>query len=127
MIVPLPPQRVLIVDDNALNRLLLKTLLAPEGYELAVAAHAQQALIAVTAFKPDLILMDLELPGMDGLTLARQLKRDPNTRDIRIVVLTAHSAADVEARVRAAGCEGFLAKPVDPGTFCKTVRSWLSP
>ena len=118
--------RILVVDDNELNVLLVKALLSAESLKVADAGDAQQALAAAARFKPHLILLDLELPGTDGLTLARLLKADAATRDIRIVVLSAHEARDVEAAVRDAGCDGFLAKPIDPRTFGATVRRYLS-
>lgn len=118
-------RRVLVVDDNEWNVILLKTLLESEGYEVAGAGDAQRALAQLAAFRPHLILMDLELPGMDGLTLTRQIKSGADTRDIRIVALTAHAAEEVQASVRAAGCDGLLTKPVDPATFRKTVRGYL--
>lgn len=118
--------RVLIVDDNPLNVLLVKTLLSQEGYTLAEAGDAQQALAAVASMKPHLILMDLELPGMDGLTLARQLKTHPATRGIRIVIFTAHTAADTEGAVRAAGCEGLMTKPIEPASFREAVQGYLA-
>lgn len=118
--------RVLIVDDNPLNVLLVKTLLSQEGYTLAEAGNAEQVLAAVASMKPHLILMDLELPGMDGLTLARQLKAHPATRDIRIVIFTAHTAADTEEAVRAAGCDGLMTKPIEPASFREAVQGYLA-
>jgi two-component system, cell cycle response regulator DivK len=122
---PSSKRRVLVVDDNEWNLKLLEMLLVSEGHEVAGAGEAQQALALVESFEPHLILMDLELPGMDGLTLARRLKSDASTRDIRIVALTAHTAEDVEGAVRASGCAGLLTKPVDPTTFRETVRQYL--
>ncbi len=118
--------RILIVDDNPLNVLLVKTLLSQEGYTLAEAGDVQQALAAVASMKPHLILLDLELPGMDGLTLARQLKTHPATCGIRIVVFTAHTAADTEGAVRAAGCDGLLTKPIEPASFREAVQGYLA-
>ena len=118
--------RVLIVDDNPLNVLLVKTLLSQQGYALAEAGDAQQALAAVASMQPHLILMDLELPGLDGLTLARKLKAHPATCGIRIVAFTAHTAADTEGAVRAAGCDGLLTKPIEPATFREAVQGYLA-
>jgi CheY-like chemotaxis protein len=116
---------VLVVDDNELNVVLVKMLLSAERLEVAAAGNGQQALAAVASFRPDLVLLDLELPDVNGLTLARQLKSDAATRDIPIVVLTAHAARDVEAAVREAGCEGFVSKPVDPRTFAAALQRYL--
>ena len=115
-----------MVDDNEWNVKLLKTLLASEGHDVAGAVDAEAALALVGRFHPDLLLLDLELPGMDGLTLARRLKAGADTRDIRIVALTAHTRDEVEDDVRAAGCAGLLTKPVDPVTFRETVRRYLA-
>ena len=117
--------RILVVDDNAFNLMLLRTLLSPR-FEVAEAADARQALAEVARFRPHLVLLDLELPDMYGLTLARQLKADATTRDIRIVVLTAHAAESVEAAVRAAGCQGLLTKPVDAASFGDAMLSYLA-
>ncbi len=125
-----PPERgvgrILVVDDNEWNVKLLMTLLTGAGHEVAGAGEGQQALALAASFRPHLILMDLELPGMDGLTLARRLKGGADTGDIRVVVLTAHAAEEVAAAVRDAGCDGLLTKPVDPVTFTETVRRYLA-
>lgn len=117
-------RRILVVDDNELNQMLVKELLSAE-FEVFGAGDAQQTLRAAASFRPHLILLDLELPDMDGLALARKLKSDSATRDMPIVVLSAHAAGDMEAAVRAAGCEGFMSKPLDPRTFGATVRRYL--
>jgi two-component system cell cycle response regulator DivK len=84
----MPGESILVVDDNPANLKLARVLLASEGYEVRTAGDAEEALEVLTAFSPRLILMDLQLPGMDGLALTRQLKKDPKTRDIVIVALT---------------------------------------
>lgn len=116
--------KVLIVEDNAFNVLLIRTLLAAENLETAVAVDAREALVAVAQFRPDLILMDLQLPDMDGLTLTRQLRAEHGT-DLKIVALTAHRREDVATAVAAAGCQGLLTKPLDPAAFRQTIRGYL--
>ena len=107
------PTPILIVDDNASNTKLLAFLLAAKGYEIRTAANADEALAVIAQWRPRLILMDIQLPGMDGLTLTRQLKADPATRDIAIVAATAYAMKGDEQRALAAGCNGYLTKPID--------------
>ena len=104
---------ILIVDDNPSNTKLLAFLLTSKGYEIRTAASADEALAVLQQWKPRLILMDIQLPGMDGLTLTRQLKADPATKDIAIVAATAYAMKGDAERAIAAGCNGYLTKPID--------------
>ena len=104
---------ILIVDDNPSNTKLLAFLLAAKGYDIRTAASADEVLAVLAEWRPRLILMDIQLPGMDGLTLTRQLKADPATRDIAIVAATAYAMKGDEERALAAGCNGYLTKPID--------------
>jgi CheY-like chemotaxis protein len=104
---------ILIVDDNPSNTKLLAFLLSTRGYEVRAAANAEEALATLAHWKPRLILMDLQLPGMDGLTLTRQLKADPATSAIPIIAATAYAMKGDEERARAAGCDGYITKPID--------------
>jgi CheY-like chemotaxis protein len=104
---------ILIVDDNPANLKLARVLLASEGYEVRTAADAEEALAVLKAFRPRLILMDIQLPGMDGLELTRRLKADPAMRGIVILGLTAYAMKGDEERILAAGCDGYVAKPID--------------
>jgi CheY-like chemotaxis protein len=104
---------ILIVDDNPSNTKLLAFLLSARGYEVRTAANAEEALATLAQWKPRLILMDLQLPGMDGLTLTRQLKANPATSDIPIIAATAYAMKGDEERARAAGCDGYITKPID--------------
>lgn len=122
-----PRGRILVVDDNEWNVKLLQTLLARSGHDVAGVSEARQVEELALRFRPRLILMDLELPDVDGLTLARQLKGGADTRDIRIVIVTAHAAADVEAAVRDAGCDGLLTKPVEFAVLTETVGRLMAP
>ena len=108
-----PPIPILIVDDNASNLKLLVFILSGRGYEVRTAASADEALSTLNEFHPRLILMDIQLPGMDGLTLTRQLKADPATRDISIIAATAYAMKGDEERAREAGCDGYVTKPID--------------
>ena len=107
------PIPILIVDDNPSNTKLLAFLLGSKGYEVRTAANADEALATLAEWKPRLILMDIQLPGMDGLTLTRQLKADPATADIPIIAATAYAMKGDEERARAAGCDGYFTKPID--------------
>lgn len=117
--------RILVVDDNPTNLKLVSELLAFEGYEVAQAGDAEMAQAAVRQSRPDLILMDIALPGMDGLTLTRQLKADPATQRIRIVALTAFAMLGDELKAREAGCDGYIAKPIDTRKFPGQVAAIL--
>jgi two-component system cell cycle response regulator DivK len=121
----MPGESILVVDDNPANLKLARVLLASEGYEVRTAGDAEEALEVLTAFSPRLILMDLQLPGMDGLALTRQLKKDPKTRDIVIVALTAYGMKGDEERARAAGCDGYVVKPIDTRTLPGVVADCL--
>lgn len=116
---------ILIVDDNVINLKLLRVLLAAEGYEVRTAAAAEQALTVLEELRPDLILMDIQLPGIDGLELTRQLKSDPTTKDIIILGLTAYAMKGDEERVLKAGCDGYIAKPIDTRTLPDVIAQCL--
>jgi two-component system, cell cycle response regulator DivK len=105
--------RILVVDDNPANLRLLRMLLLNEAYDVRTAGDAAEALVVVGEFHPDLILMDLQMPGVDGFELTRRLKADPATRGIVIVALTAYAMKGDEERARAAGCDGYVSKPID--------------
>jgi two-component system, cell cycle response regulator DivK len=116
---------LLIVDDNSQNLKLVRVLLAAEGYEVRTAIDAEEALRELEWFFPQLILMDLQLPGMDGLELTRRLKADPERRDIVIIAVTAYAMKGDEAKALAAGCDGYVAKPIDVQTFPILIREHL--
>jgi len=118
--------RVLIVDDNEMNVELAKFVLETDGFDVESAVDAIEALERIPEFLPDLILMDIQMPGMDGLELTRQLKADPARKGILIVAFTAYAMRGDEARMRAAGCDGYLSKPIDAPTFAARVRSFLT-
>lgn len=118
-------ETILIVDDNPLNMKLVNVLLTGEGYEVRTASDAQEALALVRECPPRLILMDIQLPGIDGLELTRRLKADPATRDIAIIGLTAYAMKGDEQRIRAAGCDGYIPKPIDTRTLPGFVRSYF--
>jgi two-component system cell cycle response regulator DivK len=118
-------ERILVVDDNVANATLITFLLTAHGYDVRSAADATEALVAVGDFAPRLILMDVQLPGMDGLSLTRKLKGDPTTRDIVIVAVTAYAMKGDDERARAAGCDGYVSKPIDTRTLPGVVADFL--
>jgi len=105
--------RILLVEDNALNRDMLSRRLARHGYDVDVAVDGGEALSRVASTAPKLILMDLSIPVIDGWEVTRRLKRDPATRGIPVIALTAHAMSGDRERALAAGCDEFETKPVD--------------
>ncbi|TMA60221.1 MAG: response regulator [Deltaproteobacteria bacterium] len=116
---------ILIVDDNPVNSKLIRVLLAGEGYEVHTAGDAEAALRVLAGLNPDLILMDVQLPGIDGLELTRRLKADPATRGIKILGLTAYAMKGDKEKILAAGCDGYIAKPIDTRTLPKVIGHYL--
>lgn len=104
---------VLIVDDNPANLKLARLVLESAGFVVRTAADAEEALRILETFSPRVILMDIQLPGMDGLELTRRLKADIATRSIVIIALTAYAMRGDEEKARAAGCDGYVSKPFD--------------
>lgn len=104
---------VLVVDDNATNIKLLQFILESKGLVVRTAQNAREAEQQLADERPILIFMDVQLPGVDGLTLTRQLRADPRYARLEIVAVTAYAMARDEAAARAAGCDGFIAKPID--------------
>jgi two-component system, cell cycle response regulator DivK len=117
--------RVLIVDDNPMNIAIAECVLQAEMFEVETAADGLEAMQKVASFRPDLILMDIQMPGRNGLDVTRDLKADATTRDIRIVAFTAFAMRGDEKKMRAAGCDGYLSKPIDVKTFGAQVRACL--
>jgi CheY-like chemotaxis protein len=116
---------VLVVDDAPLNRKLIRTLLEAKKIEVMEAQDANQALEIIRSQPPDLVLMDLQLPGMNGLEATRALKSDPSTADIPVVILSAGSIPEDDAQMREAGCAGLILKPFSAEDFLNTVSSLL--
>jgi CheY-like chemotaxis protein len=116
---------ILIVDDNPTNLKLASDLLEWSGYEVIQAGDAEGALEVLRETLPAVILLDIGLPGMDGLTLTRMLKADPRTRDIRIVALTAFAMKGDEEKALDAGCDGYITKPIDTRDLPNQIAHWL--
>ncbi len=118
--------RLLVVDDHPLDIELVRFVLEADGFVVESAVDALQALDRIPGFAPDLILMDVQLPGMDGLELTRRLKADPATRAIVIVAFTAYAMKGDAERMRAAGCDGYVSKPIEVARFAAQLREALA-
>lgn len=122
----MPSASVLIVDDNPTNMKLVSFLLSSKGYQVRTANSADEAVKAVEHSLPQLILMDIQLPGMDGLSLTRKLRADPKTANIVIIAVTAYAMKGDEEKALAAGCDAYISKPIDTRTLPDTVAKCLA-
>jgi len=120
----MPGETILIVEDSAVCLKLTAAALRAEGYRVQVASTAEQALSSLRSSKPDLILVDIMLPGMDGLEFTKRIKQDSRLRDVTVLALTACDMEGDEERARNAGCDGYLTKPIDKQTL-KEIRHYL--
>ena len=118
-------KRILVVDDNAVNLKLFTYLLASKDRDVRTASDAREALDLLQSFRPDLILMDIQLPDIDGLELTRRLRKDPHTHDTTIVAVTAYAMKGDEERARAAGVDGYISKPIEKEAFRRVVAEYL--
>ena len=118
-------KKILCVEDDPTSLKQMRDALQSHGYDTAEATNGEQAVVRARELKPDLIVMDIRLPGIDGLEATRRLKSDPSTAGIPIVAVTAHAMPDDEAKILAAGCEAYLAKPLHFAEFVSTVKSLL--
>ena len=116
---------ILVVEDNEANQMLTRAVLELDGHRVVVAGSAPEAMAIIGDDLPDLILMDVQLPGDDGLSLTRTLKATPATAAIPIVALTAHAMSGDRELALHAGCAGYIAKPIDTRTFGETVRQFI--
>ena len=118
--------RILVVEDNPDNMVLTVMLLESAGHTVLPAIDAEAGLTIARTERPDLILMDIQLPGMDGLQATALLKQDPVTRVIPVIALTALAMKGDEERIRAAGCDGYIAKPISIQEFLATIAAQLA-
>src|SRR5262245_29865792 len=116
---------VLLVEDNPHNRKIFSGMLAHAGFTVVEAEDGQQALDAVARQLPDIILMDLSIPGIDGWEVTRRLKKDARTKSVPVIALTAHAMRGDEERAREAGCDHYLTKPISPKKVVAEVRTIL--
>jgi CheY-like chemotaxis protein len=116
---------ILVVEDNALNMKLVKSLLTMGKYVMVEAHDAETGITLARDKKPDLILMDIQLPGMDGLSATRIIKEDPSVKDIPVVAFTSFAMEGDEEKAMEVGCAGYITKPLDTQNFLKTVEQYL--
>ena len=116
---------VLAVEDQEDNMQILRDLITSAGYEIVEAENGEQALAAVARRRPDLILMDIQLPIMDGYEATRRIKADPALQSIPIIAVTSHALGDGEEKARAAGCDDFVAKPYSPRQLLAKIKEYL--
>lgn len=121
----MPGEIILVVDDVPINLKLTAVLLRKEGYKVVTATDAEQALGILNTLHPDLVLVDIQLPGMDGLELVRHLKQNPVTRDIVLVALTACAMKGDDQKAFEAGCDGYVTKPIDTMSLGSRLRGYL--
>ncbi|HEX6721229.1 MAG TPA: response regulator [Burkholderiaceae bacterium] len=120
-----PAPRVLIVDDNELNLEMASFLLQQVGMTVVTARDGHGALDQVERFDPDLVLLDIQLPGFDGMAVTQRLRGTPRARPLAIVAFTAYAMMGDKERFLAIGCDGYIAKPIQVDTFAAEVRAWL--
>src|SRR5665213_90077 len=121
----MPNEPILIVDDNLLNLKLLKRLLEVEQYQPLTAKSAEETLALLERFHPRLILMDYQLPGMDGAELTKQIRSNPKNKDMIIVIATSYDQKGEEQKARAAGCDGYITKRIDTQALSGLVAELL--
>jgi two-component system, cell cycle response regulator DivK len=124
---PIRPLVILAVEDNEANRMLIQAVLESRGYGVILASSATEALASIARQRPDLILMDVQLPGQDGLALTRPLKADPDLASIPVVAITAHAMASDRQLCLEAGCIGYIAKPFNTRTLGAEIQTFLQP
>ena len=120
-------ESILIVDDNPTNLKLLRITLTVAGYVVQTAIDAEHAMAVLATSRSRLILMDIQLPGMDGLELTRRLKADPASKDAIVIAVTAYAMKGDEERALAAGCDGYVTKPIDTRSLPDTLARYLDP
>jgi len=118
-------KRILVVEDQEDNRRILRDLLASIGYETVEAENGEDGIAAAAAERPDLILMDIQLPFLDGYEATRRIKADPELRTIPIIVVTSYALSGDEEKARAAGCDAYITKPYSPRQLLTIIREYL--
>ena len=119
-------KRILVVEDQPDNRKILRDVFARTDYEIIETENGEEALAAIAKARPDLILMDIQLPIMDGYTATRRIKADPALRSIPIIAVTSYALSGEEKKAREAGCDDYIPKPYSPRELLAKVRQYLS-
>ena len=120
------PKKILVIEDNALNMKLVVTLLKFSKYQILEAKDAEDGLKLAQQHRPDLILMDIQLPGMNGLHATRVIKGDAKLKDVPVVALTSYAMEGNKENIMAAGCDGYIAKPIDTRQFLDTISAYIN-
>ena len=119
-------KRILVVEDQEDTRRILRDLLGSAGYELTEAENGEEALAALAKQQPDLILMDIQLPIMDGYEATRRIRTNPDLKSVPIIAVTSHALAGDEEKALTAGCNGYVSKPYSPRDLLAKVRAYLA-
>ena len=119
-------QRILVIEDQEDNRIILRDLLTSAGFEIIEAVNGQEGVDMAEAEKPDLILMDIQLPVIDGYEATRRIKGNPSLASIPIIAVTSYALGGDEAKAMAAGCDGYITKPFSPRLLLEKVREFLA-
>jgi two-component system cell cycle response regulator DivK len=117
---------ILVVEDQEDNRRILRDLFANAGYELVEAESGEDALAAIATSRPDLILMDIQLPVMDGYEATRQIRANPDLKSVPIIAVTSYALAGDEAKALAVGCNAYVSKPYSPRALLAKVKEYLA-
>jgi two-component system cell cycle response regulator DivK len=118
-------KRILVVEDTEDNRQIMRDLLSSAGYDLIEAQDGAEGVAMAKSQRPDLILMDIQLPVLDGYEATRRIKADPDISHIPVIAVTSYALSGDEAKTRAAGCDGYVAKPFSPRQLLQKVREYL--
>jgi len=118
-------RHILVVEDQEDNRQIVRDLLTANDYEMTEAENGEEALVAVAKDRPDLILMDIQLPVMDGFEVTRRIKADPSLNSIPVIAVTSYALNGDEEKARAAGCNDFVPKPFSPRQLLAKIRQYL--
>ena len=118
---------ILVIEDNALNMKLIKSLLQLGDYDVAEASDAESGIELAKKHKPDLILMDIQLPGMDGLHATQIISKNPELKEIPVVAITSYAMHGDEQKARSAGCIGYITKPINTRNFLEALEGYLEP
>jgi two-component system, cell cycle response regulator DivK len=119
-------KRILVVEDQEDNRQIIRDMLTFTDYEIVEAVSGEEALVAVAKQRPDLILMDIQLPGIDGYETTRRIKTDPALQSITIIAVTSYALSGEEQKAQAAGCDAYVPKPYSPRQLLAKIREYLS-
>jgi two-component system, cell cycle response regulator DivK len=119
-------KRILVVEDQPDNRQIIRDMLADTGYEIVEAENGEEALAAIAKQRPDLILMDIQLPVMDGYAATRRIKTDPALKSIPVIAVTSYALSGEEKKAREAGCDDYVPKPYSPRQLLAKIRQYLT-